>query len=39
MKAARETTQAMSQGLAFGVHTAAGMGRSRVVVATGLWGS
>lgn len=32
MNAARETTHAMSQGLAFGVHAEAGFGRSTVVL-------
>jgi hypothetical protein len=37
IKAASETTHAMSQGLAFGVHTEAELGRSTVVL-TGLLG-
>src|ERR1700735_2059783 len=37
IKAASDTTQAMSQGLAFGVHAEAGLGLASVVL-TVLWG-
>lgn len=37
MNAASDTTQAMSQGLAFGVHAEAGFGLSTVVL-TVVWG-